>query len=146
MACFSLKLYANFELLQRDHAHIQELSDRLIRSINSKVENVVRNGDVNGYPGCVNLSFAYVEGESLLMALKVRFIIINPTFWLISVLCRTLHSLQVVRAHQHHWNPLTSCVPLVLQRTWLTRRSVSVSAGSRQKRRSILSSSTSSVQ
>jgi hypothetical protein len=53
------------------------------------VEHVVRNGDVNGYAGCVNLSFAYVEvcyfgllvdtsksahyfnkGESLLMALK----------------------------------------------------------------------------
>ncbi len=32
---------------------------------------VVRNGDgVHGYPGCVNLSFAFVEGESLLMALK----------------------------------------------------------------------------
>jgi cysteine desulfurase len=61
-----------FILLQRDHAHIQELSDRLIRSINSQVEHVVRTGDVNGYPGCVNLSFAYVEGESLLMALKVR--------------------------------------------------------------------------
>lgn len=33
---------------------------------------MIRNGDVNGYPGCVNLSFSYVEGESLLMALKVR--------------------------------------------------------------------------
>ncbi|KAI9459081.1 pyridoxal phosphate-dependent transferase, partial [Russula earlei] len=38
--------------------------------INEKVERVVRNGDPDGYPGCVNLSFAYVEGESLLMALK----------------------------------------------------------------------------
>jgi cysteine desulfurase len=56
--------------MSRDHAHIQELSNRLIQSINSQVDNVVRNGDVNGYPGCVNLSFAYVEGESLLMALK----------------------------------------------------------------------------
>ena len=33
--------------------------------------HVVRNGDAeHAYPGCVNLSFACVEGESLLMALK----------------------------------------------------------------------------
>ena len=32
---------------------------------------VALNGDADGgYPGCLNLSFAYVEGESLLMALK----------------------------------------------------------------------------
>ena len=31
----------------------------------------MRNGDpVHSYPGCVNLSFFCVEGESLLMALK----------------------------------------------------------------------------
>jgi cysteine desulfurase len=56
--------------MARDHAHIKALSDRLINKINEKVEYVVRNGDSNGYPGCVNLSFSYVEGESLLMALK----------------------------------------------------------------------------
>ncbi|KAF9454618.1 cysteine desulfurase [Macrolepiota fuliginosa MF-IS2] len=56
--------------MTRDHVHIKELSDRLIKGINDKVEYVVRNGDHNGYPGCVNLSFSYVEGESLLMALK----------------------------------------------------------------------------
>ncbi|KAF8798136.1 cysteine desulfurase NFS1 [Phlegmacium glaucopus] len=56
--------------MARDHAHIKQLSDRLISKINMKVEHVVRNGDVEGYPGCVNLSFSYVEGESLLMALK----------------------------------------------------------------------------
>lgn len=56
--------------MARDHARIKQLSDRLINSINAQVEHVVRNGDPNGYPGCVNLSFAYVEGESLLMALK----------------------------------------------------------------------------
>ncbi len=44
----------------------------MIQKINAEVEHVVRNGDPNGYPGCVNLSFSYVEGESLLMALKVR--------------------------------------------------------------------------
>ncbi|RPD66445.1 cysteine desulfurase NFS1 [Lentinus tigrinus ALCF2SS1-7] len=56
--------------MARDHARIKELSDRLINGINARVEHVVRNGDLNGYPGCVNLSFSYVEGESLLMALK----------------------------------------------------------------------------
>lgn len=36
-----------------------------------KMSHVIRNGDsVECYPGCVNLSFAYIEGESLLMALK----------------------------------------------------------------------------
>jgi len=53
-----------------DHAHVRKLSQRLIKGITSRVDHVVRNGDPNGYPGCVNLSFSYVEGESLLMALK----------------------------------------------------------------------------
>ncbi|KXN92188.1 Cysteine desulfurase, mitochondrial [Leucoagaricus sp. SymC.cos] len=56
--------------MARDHARVRELSDRLIKGINERVEYVVRNGDASGYPGCVNLSFSYVEGESLLMALK----------------------------------------------------------------------------
>ncbi|ODN75286.1 cysteine desulfurase IscS [Cryptococcus amylolentus CBS 6039] len=53
-----------------DHERIKELSDRLINGITSQVDMIVRNGDPSGYPGCVNLSFSYVEGESLLMALK----------------------------------------------------------------------------
>ncbi|KAF7332301.1 tRNA splicing protein [Mycena kentingensis (nom. inval.)] len=56
--------------MHRDHKRITVLADRLLHSINSQVEHVVRNGDPAGYPGCVNLSFSYVEGESLLMALK----------------------------------------------------------------------------
>jgi cysteine desulfurase len=37
----------------------------------SRVEHVVRNGDPErSYPGCVNLSFAYIEGESLLMGMQ----------------------------------------------------------------------------
>eukprot|EP00111_Clytia_hemisphaerica_P024104 TCONS_00071062-protein len=36
-----------------------------------QVDHVVRNGDPEmSYPGCVNLSFSCIEGESLLMALK----------------------------------------------------------------------------
>ncbi|KAL4067792.1 pyridoxal phosphate-dependent transferase [Scleroderma yunnanense] len=56
--------------MTRDHARVKQLSERLLSGINSQVDHVVRNGDPNGYPGCINLSFAYVEGESLLMALK----------------------------------------------------------------------------
>jgi len=56
--------------MTRDQAKVQRLAQRLIDGLGSRIDHVVRNGDVNGYPGCVNLSFAYVEGESLLMALK----------------------------------------------------------------------------
>lgn len=60
-----------FHTLQYDDKRISRLSKRLIDGITAKVEQVVRNGDdVHTYPGCVNLSFSYVEGESLLMALK----------------------------------------------------------------------------
>ncbi|KAI8878848.1 cysteine desulfurase [Backusella circina FSU 941] len=59
------------EEMDYDHERILRLSQRLINGIQSKVEEVHRNGDAEkNYPGCVNLSFSYVEGESLLMALK----------------------------------------------------------------------------
>lgn len=54
-----------------DHKWMEFLSERLITKINAELPQVIRNGDpVMTYPGCVNLSFAFVEGESLLMALK----------------------------------------------------------------------------
>lgn len=54
-----------------DHKWMEHLSSRLITKINSELPQVIRNGDATQtYPGCVNLSFAFVEGESLLMALK----------------------------------------------------------------------------
>ncbi|XP_015671045.1 cysteine desulfurase, mitochondrial [Protobothrops mucrosquamatus] len=57
--------------MEYDHKRISLLADRLITKIMSEVPDVVMNGDpVHRYPGCINLSFAYVEGESLLMALK----------------------------------------------------------------------------
>ncbi len=62
--------------MKADHERISKLADRLITGITSEVEQIVRNGDPSGYPGCINLSFSYVEGESLLMALKV-----SPKVW-----------------------------------------------------------------
>lgn len=54
-----------------DHKWIEHLSKILIDRLNKALPQVIRNGDPNDtYPGCVNLSFAFVEGESLLMALK----------------------------------------------------------------------------
>ena len=62
------------EEMEFDSAHIKFLSERLQTGIQSQLTDVILNGDpVDGYAGCVNLSFAFVEGESLLMALKVRF-------------------------------------------------------------------------
>jgi hypothetical protein len=43
---------------------MQNLADRLLHKITSELTNVVRNGDPqHSYPGCINLSFAYVEGK-----------------------------------------------------------------------------------
>lgn len=48
-----------------------KLSNLLLEKITKSLPEVIRNGDaVHTYPGCLNLSFAFVEGESLLMALK----------------------------------------------------------------------------
>ncbi|XP_030165557.1 cysteine desulfurase, mitochondrial isoform X2 [Lynx canadensis] len=54
-----------------DHKWISKLAERLTKKIMNSLPDVVMNGDPeHHYPGCINLSFAYVEGESLLMALK----------------------------------------------------------------------------
>jgi cysteine desulfurase len=45
--------------------------DRLYKGITEQIEDVYLNGDAEQrYKGNLNLSFAYVEGESLLMALR----------------------------------------------------------------------------
>ncbi|KAL1478596.1 hypothetical protein MTO96_034968 [Rhipicephalus appendiculatus] len=57
--------------MEYDHRHVSRLSDLLVALVTSELTHVVRNGDPQrSYPGCVNLSFACVEGESLLMAMK----------------------------------------------------------------------------
>ncbi|OAX83629.1 cysteine desulfurase, mitochondrial [Emergomyces africanus] len=58
------------EEMEYDAKRIEALSKRLLDGLLS-MEHTSLNGDPEKhYPGCVNVSFAYVEGESLLMALK----------------------------------------------------------------------------
>ncbi|KAH7276276.1 hypothetical protein KP509_39G000700 [Ceratopteris richardii] len=57
--------------MENDDAHVKALQQRLFQGITSRLEGVVVNGSIeHRYPGNLNLSFAYVEGESLLMGLK----------------------------------------------------------------------------
>lgn len=57
--------------MEYDAKWINFLSNRLLDRLTQELPQVIRNGDpVHTYSGCLNLSFAYVEGESLLMALK----------------------------------------------------------------------------
>jgi len=55
----------------RDLEHVKKLSKRLHHGIVDAIPHVEVNGSMDSrYPGNLNISFAYVEGESLLMALK----------------------------------------------------------------------------
>lgn len=54
-----------------DLAWVSSLSKRLEDGLKARIPEIVLNGDPeHRYPGCLNYSFAYVEGESLLMSLK----------------------------------------------------------------------------
>ncbi|CAD26087.1 NIFS-LIKE PROTEIN (CYSTEINE DESULFURASE) INVOLVED IN IRON-SULFUR CLUSTER SYNTHESIS [Encephalitozoon cuniculi GB-M1] len=56
--------------MKRDFEHIKELSKKLKNMFKKNIEGVIINGSEKGFPGCVNVSFPFVEGESLLMHLK----------------------------------------------------------------------------
>jgi len=59
------------EEMKHDEKYIKELTDRLYKGIISQLDGVIVNGSLeHRYVGNLNLSFAYVEGESLLMGLK----------------------------------------------------------------------------
>jgi cysteine desulfurase len=59
------------EEMERDGAWVKHLFHRLYDGIRARVPEVYLNGDLERrYHGNLNISFAYVEGESLLMALK----------------------------------------------------------------------------
>ena len=57
--------------MANDIPRIRSLRDRLHQGIISQLPDVYLNGDPdNRLPGTVNLSFAYVEGEALMMGIK----------------------------------------------------------------------------
>jgi cysteine desulfurase len=59
------------EEMARDSAWITYLSNKMKREVAKRIPYAILNGDESlRYVGNLNLSFAYVEGESLLMALK----------------------------------------------------------------------------
>lgn len=54
-----------------DSKHVAEMSDLMLKGLRENLDEIVLNGDEeNRNPGCLNVSFAYVEGESLIMAIK----------------------------------------------------------------------------
>ena len=58
------------EEMESDKLRIQSLHNKFYESI-SQIEEIYVNGDVaNKVSNILNISFAYVEGESLIMALK----------------------------------------------------------------------------
>ncbi|MBC8213628.1 MAG: IscS subfamily cysteine desulfurase [Candidatus Marinimicrobia bacterium] len=58
------------KLLEEENTRLKSLRDKLYKGISSQLPQIILNGDTtNRLPGNLNLSFAYVEGESLIMSL-----------------------------------------------------------------------------
>jgi cysteine desulfurase len=58
------------EEMEQDNKHIKKLSDIFYKEI-SEIEEIFLNGnEKNKVPNITNVSFAYIEGESLIMALQ----------------------------------------------------------------------------
>ncbi len=60
-----------FEEMKRDEKHVSELADLFLKILSNKLgpHGFIKNGE-HTVPGCLNLSFPFVEGEGLLMKLK----------------------------------------------------------------------------
>lgn len=57
--------------MAKDAKHVEGLFDRFYNNITKQIADVYLNGDINRrYKGNLNLSFAYVEGESMILAIK----------------------------------------------------------------------------
>jgi cysteine desulfurase len=59
------------EVMTEDYNHIKNLSDRFLDIISNGAKDIFLNGDKEKrYPGNLNLSFSYIEGESMILAIK----------------------------------------------------------------------------
>jgi len=57
--------------MEKDRAYVQKIFDRFAKEILDGIPECYLNGDrVQRYPGNMNISFAYIEGESMIMAIK----------------------------------------------------------------------------
>lgn len=56
--------------MKSNETHIEKLTKRLYDKLREKLgDDIIKNGQ-NTIPGCLNISFPYIEGEGLLMKLK----------------------------------------------------------------------------
>merc|ERR1711964_688914 len=61
----------SYKCMKEDKKYIEKLYYRLLNGIKKSLKFIYINGDnYKRYKGNVNISFAYIEGESLLMGLK----------------------------------------------------------------------------
>ena len=59
------------EEMEVDYKHVRNLFDKFLNTIQANAQDVFLNGDKDQrYPGNLNLSFAYIEGESMILAIK----------------------------------------------------------------------------
>ncbi len=57
--------------MEKNYQHVEILFNRFLNAIQQRIPDVYLNGDqYQRYPGNLNLSFSYVEGESLILAIK----------------------------------------------------------------------------
>jgi cysteine desulfurase len=57
--------------MEGEAKRLKKLQDRMLRGLNDKLTDIIVNGDLeHRIPGNLNISFAYVEGESLMMGIK----------------------------------------------------------------------------
>jgi cysteine desulfurase len=57
--------------METEAKRLKKLQDRMLKGLNDKLTDIIVNGDLeHRIPGNLNISFAYVEGESLMMGIK----------------------------------------------------------------------------